>query len=173
MKDLIGFTDKLKINNIMKEQAKELKRNGNHLEITYANGMLEVINEVMDIINVEGDKLTDGEVIDAIADLLVSNDYQQVMSGNDKNELIRAFMPELEIKISDNVGKSIKKFFLDEMKFYSDWNWLMPVVEKCFIGEGEIDSGSKEVIDPIYEGMCSVDIGQTYNAVVEYIQWRN
>ena len=182
MKDLIGFTDKLKINNIMKEQAKELKRTGNHLEITYANGMLEVINEVMDIINVEGDKLTDGEVIDAIADLLVSNDYQQVMSGNDyqqvmsgndKNELIRAFMPELEIKISDNVGKSIKKFFLDEMKFYSDWNWLMPVVEKCFIGEGEIDSGSKEVIDPIYEGMCSVDIGQTYNAVVEYIQWRN
>jgi hypothetical protein len=49
----------------------------------------------------------------------------------------------------------------------------MPVVEKCFIGEGEINSASKEVIDSIYEGMCSVDIRQTYNAVVEYIQWRN
>jgi hypothetical protein len=157
----------------MKKQAKELMRIGNNLEITYGNGMLEVINEVMDIINIDGDELTDGEVIDAIADLLDSNHYQQVMSGNDKNELIRAFMPELEIEIREDVGQSIEEFHSNELKFYSDWNWLMPVVEKCFIGEGEINSASKEVIDSIYEGMCSVDIRQTYNAVVEYIQWRN
>jgi hypothetical protein len=157
----------------MKEQAKELMRKGNHLEITYGNGMLEVIDKVMDIINIDGDKLTDGEVLDAIYDLLDSNHYQQVISGNDKNELIRAFMPELEIEISDNVGQSIEEFHSNELKFYSDWNWLMPVIEKCFIGEGEINSVSKEVIDSIYEGMCRADIGQTYDAVVEYIQWRN
>ena len=62
----------------------------------------------------------------------------------------------------------------DELKFKTDWNWLMQVVEKCLIGEAELEPEQyKKYIRPIYEGLCNLDIAETHSAVVDFIKWYN
>ena len=54
----------------MKEKSEELIRNGNDKQIAYGRGMLEVIDEIMSIIETDGEQLTDGEVVDEIYELI-------------------------------------------------------------------------------------------------------
>ena len=54
----------------MKESAEILINQGNDKQIAYGKGMLEVINKVMGIIESDGEKLTDGECIDKIYELI-------------------------------------------------------------------------------------------------------
>lgn len=62
----------------------------------------------------------------------------------------------------------------DELSFHISWNWLIPVIEKCFIGEAELHAKEFKVyIQPIYDGLCSTDKLETYEAVVKFIKWKN
>lgn len=54
----------------MKEQAQELIDFGNSREISHGRGMLKVIDEVMRIIEIDGEMMSDGEVIDEIHELI-------------------------------------------------------------------------------------------------------
>jgi hypothetical protein len=54
----------------MKEQAQELIDFGNSKEISHGRGMLKVIDEVMRIIETDGELMTDGEIIDEIYELI-------------------------------------------------------------------------------------------------------
>lgn len=54
----------------MKKKAEELIRNGNDKQIAYGRGMLEVIDEIMSIIETDGEQLTDGEIVDEIYELI-------------------------------------------------------------------------------------------------------
>lgn len=54
----------------MKESAEILINQGNDKQIAYGKGMLEVINKIMGIIESDGEKLTDGECIDEIYELI-------------------------------------------------------------------------------------------------------
>lgn len=94
------------------------------------------------------------------------------------NELIAEFLGhELEETLS---GKEVYAivihnnntdfFYPNELQYDTDWNWLMKVVEKCLIGEAE---SPREIISPIYEGLCNVSLSETYNACVEFIKWYN
>ena len=63
----------------------------------------------------------------------------------------------------------------DELKYHESWDWLMPVVQKCY--ETEV------VVQPVVEGGCSGLITfpliglpymeSTYNAVVKFIKEYN
>jgi len=56
-------------------------------------------------------------------------------------------------------------------QYHTDWNKLMPVVEKCLIGEAEQDEQiSNTTIKNIYEGICNQDISYAYKSVVEFIK---
>ena len=44
-------------------------------------------------------------------------------------------------------------------RFHSSWDWLMPVIEKCLVGEAEqSEEISNTTIKNIYEGICNQDI---------------
>ena len=65
-------------------------------------------------------------------------------------------------------------YMTSELRYDSDWNWLMQVVEKCLIGEAELEPEQyKKYIRPIYEGLCNLDIAETHSAVVDFIKWYN
>lgn len=63
------------------------------------------------------------------------------------------------------------KIHPDYMKYHLSWDWLMPVVEKCLIGEAE--NSNDTLIKNIYDGLTEIDIASTHIAVVEYIKWYN
>jgi hypothetical protein len=66
------------------------------------------------------------------------------------------------------------EFTPNELKFHSDWNWLMEVVEKCLIGEAEHNEiNIQKAISEIYEGLCSINILSTHKACVEFIKLYN
>ncbi len=61
-----------------------------------------------------------------------------------------------------------------ELSYNVSWDWLMPVVEKCLVGEAEQNEEvSKTTIKNIYEGICNQDIRDLYKAVVEFIKQYN
>lgn len=56
-------------------------------------------------------------------------------------------------------------------KFHTSWDWLMPVIEKCLVGEAEqSEEVSNTTIKNIYEGICNQDISFAYKSVVEFIK---
>jgi len=71
----------------------------------------------------------------------------------------------------DSDNENAQHFFTpNQMKYHSSWDWLMPVVEKCLIGEAEQDEEiSNTTIKNIYEGICNQDISYAYRSVVEFI----
>ena len=60
-----------------------------------------------------------------------------------------------------------------DLKYHSDWNWLMPVVEKClFVSDEELDNW-EEHYENIDDAFYQVDIDEVWGAVVEFIKWYN
>ena len=62
---------------------------------------------------------------------------------------------------------------MDHLPFSSDWNWLMTVVEKIFELEDINHDECENLIGEITFSLVDVDIKDTYNAVVEFINWYN
>ena len=84
----------------------------------------------------------------------------------------------------NSMGDWKDTFFDNQLKFHSDWNWLMQVVEKIenLSKEGEtyMFSITKFSARVTYKGSRIVDlpidntkIEAVYNACVEFIKWYN
>ena len=58
----------------------------------------------------------------------------------------------------------------DDLKYHSDWNWLMEAIEKC--REMQI-FGSQRLIDNIDNRLLKLDLLATYKNVVDFISWYN
>jgi len=59
-------------------------------------------------------------------------------------------------------------------QFHKSWDWLMPVIQKCLIGEAEQSEDiSNLAIKNIYEGICNQDISLAYQSVVQFINNKN
>tara|TARA_R100000773_G_scaffold17822_1_gene16181 strand:- start:9197 stop:9469 length:273 start_codon:yes stop_codon:yes gene_type:complete len=81
----------------------------------------------------------------------------------ENNKLIAEFM---DLR---STGLSIYK--PSEYKYHTSWDWLMPVIEKCLVGEAEqSEEISNTTIKNIYEGICNQDISFAYKSVVEFIK---
>ena len=82
------------------------------------------------------------------------------------NELIAEFMN------LRSTGLSIYKE--SDYKYHKSWDWLMPVVKKCLVGEAEqSEKMSNNTIKNVYEGICNQDISFAYKSVVEFINQHN
>jgi len=82
------------------------------------------------------------------------------------NKLIAEFMQ----KGSDGFGLydfDGCHYRLDELKFHTSWDWLMPVVQKCR------QENRLEYFDRVYYAIETCDIKITYKAVVEFIKNQN
>ncbi len=92
------------------------------------------------------------------------------------NELIAKFMG-LERKY-----ESTNQVFIDNLKYHTSWDWLMPVVEKIeahgaiveiwlSLGRGCRIYFVKERNEFIYESNSTIE--SVYKSVVEFIKWYN
>ena len=73
--------------------------------------------------------------------------------------------PNLSYNLTDDLAP---------MQFHTSWDWLMPVIEKCLVGEAEQNEEiSTTTIKNIYEGICNQDISHAYKSVVEFINTTN
>lgn len=90
------------------------------------------------------------------------------------NKLIAEFMglkegkkylsPSLDAPESIGMGMYVS---LDEMRYHTSWDWLMPVVQKCY----KIDS--HEAFNNLVDAVAILDIDATYKAVVQFIEYVN
>lgn len=88
------------------------------------------------------------------------------------NKLIAEFMGVHEIMhdgyseydFDDNTLDVVHE---DELQYDTSWDWLMPVVEKCYTSNMQYPN------DDITQGLIDVDIKATYQAVVEFINQLN
>ena len=69
------------------------------------------------------------------------------------------------------IDNPLKEEYVFEFKacFHDDWNWLMPVINKCREESNTEDSHW----EAIYYSLEGCDIDEVYNAVVEFIKWYN
>ena len=96
------------------------------------------------------------------------------------NKLIAEFMGVNVITL-DDVRKnknpyisSADGYLEDDLKYHSSWDWLMPVLEVCLIGEAEqSEEISNTLIKNIYEGICNQDISFAYKSVIQFINYKN
>jgi hypothetical protein len=82
----------------------------------------------------------------------------------EENKLIAEFMGVDQVDIDTWLETN------SNLKYHTSWDWLIPVVEKCLIGEAEqSEEISNTTIKNIYEGICNQDISFAYKSVVEFI----
>ena len=103
-----------------------------------------------------------------------------VPTTEEKNILIVEFLQvdknengtfELPQHCKMTLGGTFKtEFQSNQLKFHSDWNWLIPTIEKC--RESQI-FGSQRLIDNIDKRLLKLDLLATYENVVDFIQWHN
>lgn len=55
------------------------------------------------------------------------------------------------------------------IEYHQSWDWLMPVVEKCLIGEAENGYDYTK----LYDALCHINFSEIYAQVVEFINWYN
>jgi hypothetical protein len=121
------------------------------------------------------------------------------MNTTENNKLIAEFMGGLFNKHSNkygignaeyitigklnNVVKAINHYDIIDLKYHTDWNWLMEVVEKIEslentrfdfqINQYNVRIYDHENIEFIVELNRDTKIEATYNACVEFIKWYN
>tara|TARA_R110000751_G_scaffold7210_4_gene29827 strand:- start:3860 stop:4177 length:318 start_codon:yes stop_codon:yes gene_type:complete len=61
----------------------------------------------------------------------------------------------------------------EELMFNKSWDWIMPVIEKCAIGEGEFDQLKSEQLGEVYDKLLNFDLPGTHKTVVEFIKFYN
>jgi hypothetical protein len=61
-------------------------------------------------------------------------------------------------------------YMVSELKYNTSWDWLMPVVEKCYQCDYEEGSDLHMLLN---DAIMTINISEVYKAVVEFIQWYN
>jgi len=90
------------------------------------------------------------------------------------NKLIAEFMGVVFHDDENQYYSSDGMYIEDTLKYHTSWDWLMPVVSKCLVGEAEqSEEISNTTIKNIYEGICNQDISHAYKSVVEFIKTYN
>lgn len=95
------------------------------------------------------------------------------METSQNNKLIAEFMGFQLTNIgwydSEETLDVSKDNTFDVLHFETDWNWLMPVIEKILSVSLELDT-----MELCYDITDSIpDIEETYIAIVEFINWYN
>ena len=82
-----------------------------------------------------------------------------------ENKLIAEFMGLKRYGYKDENYLVLNKHLSPEqLPYHTSWDWLMPVVQKCY----KIDN--EEGFDSLVDAVSTLDIDGTYKAVVEFIK---
>ena len=89
----------------------------------------------------------------------------------ENNKLIAEFMGINIGEYTTYPEESPTQYAVKDLQYQASWDWLMPVIEKCLVGEAEqSEEISNTTIKNIYNGICSQDISFAYKSVVEFIK---
>ena len=92
----------------------------------------------------------------------------------DANKLIAEFMGIVYPKLDDVIVIDNVVIKENELQYHTSWDWLMPVIQKCLIGEAEhSEDVSNLAIKNIYESICNQDISLAHKSVVKFINQYN
>tara|TARA_R110001606_G_scaffold375719_1_gene534096 strand:- start:92 stop:388 length:297 start_codon:yes stop_codon:yes gene_type:complete len=95
------------------------------------------------------------------------------MSNQENNKLIAEFMGLAPNECGVYQTKR-GPYHLENLSYHLSWDWLMPVIQKCLIGEAEhSEDVSNLAIKNIYESICNQDISLAHKSVVEFINQYN
>ena len=88
-----------------------------------------------------------------------------------ENKLIAEFMGVDIIPLEQfEVGvqsRRMEGYLLEHLQYHTEWNWLMPVVLKCFEKEEEVKD---DLIFKLNDALLEVNIESLYKVVVEFIK---
>tara|TARA_R110000751_G_scaffold8967_1_gene34646 strand:- start:22 stop:297 length:276 start_codon:yes stop_codon:yes gene_type:complete len=88
------------------------------------------------------------------------------MNTQENNKLIAEFMGLAPNECGVYQTKR-GPYHLENLSYHLSWDWLMPVVQKCY----KIDD--EEGFDNLVDAVSTLDINGTYQAVVEFINEYN
>ena len=109
----------------------------------------------------------------------------------ENNKLIAEFLGEIKQPFEfpqfgyiNSMGDWKDTFFDNQLKFHTDWNWLLKLVEKIEIQSKELFEAYEDVIingcgcgiatkDDMISIAATSKIEAVYIACVEYIKWYN
>ena len=89
---------------------------------------------------------------------------------------------DLSVNPYTHFNNVLEDVYLDDFKFNSSWDWLIPVFTKCWdkIEEFQFDTekydyATKEIFheDYTFSDFIRADIESIYERVVEFIKWYN
>jgi hypothetical protein len=65
---------------------------------------------------------------------------------------------------------------VENLKYHSSWDWLMPVVKKCrfktSFSKANVDKFS-ELDKAITSCLCNCEISNLFEAVIDFVKWYN
>ena len=67
--------------------------------------------------------------------------------------------------------EDVLKSMAEYAKYNTSWDWLMPVVERCFTIDLPIDVDNHYF--RINDALLTINISEVYKAVIEFIKWYN
>ena len=90
--------------------------------------------------------------------VLIAEYMDMIFDDNDKSMMI----------VKTPQGNDI--IYLDELKYHTSWDWLMPVVIKCF----EVDDSVNDDLNfKLNDALLETNIDSLYKVVVEFINQLN
>jgi len=75
------------------------------------------------------------------------------------------------LSVTGDTPEKVMADFCKSTEYHSDWNWLMPVIEKCFTISLDIEVGNRIMV--INDALLTINKSEIYNAVIEFIKWYN
>ena len=88
------------------------------------------------------------------------------------NKLIRSFLGS-KFCIKDSLEKSrpLFSYFDNQLLFHKDWNWIMKLVHEITTEDDFQTDYPKNFL--FWEAFNQIDIEETYNACIDFINWKN
>lgn len=102
--------------------------------------------------------------------------HQTIMNTQENNLLIAEFMgmtygdPNDDSVMIQMTPKGNEVVPIESMEYHTSWDWLMPVVEKCFVKQEEV---SDDLSFKLNDALLETNIESLYKAVVEFIKQYN
>ena len=80
---------------------------------------------------------------------------------------VQSTIARIKIDRKDYICPMVEGYLLEHLQYHTSWDWLMPVVEKCFEKQEEV---SDDLSFKLNDALLETNIESLYRVVVEFIK---